>query len=203
MDSDAIIEGLRRLGVPHDEIAKAIGRDRTAATKMISGKRNVQVREIEPLEKLIAKYERERGHDEYVERVGYESVDVLPTYGGMGGGGTGDDSRQVALVESKLIRDLSARPSDLLVINVRGDSMLPDFHSGDQLLIDKRDRDPTQPGPFALWDGDAYVVKLVERVPRKKGWLRVFSANDRYSPYEVQEDQAHIMGRPVWFTRRL
>src|SRR3546814_18999489 len=79
--------------------------------------------------------------------------------------------------------DLRAKPADLLLIDVRGDSMMPDFLHGDQILVDKRDRDPRQPGPFALWDGEGYVVKLVERVPQRKGWYRIFSANNRYTPY--------------------
>jgi len=69
--------------------------------------------------------------------------------------------------------------------------------------LDQRDRNPVQPGAFALWDGDSYVVKLVERVPRERGLYRIFSSNGRFSAYEVREDEVRIMGRPVWFGRRL
>ena len=48
-----------------------------------------------------------------------------------------------------------------------------------------------------------YVVKLVERIPGRRGWYRIFSANDRYSAAEVEETESTIMGRPVWFARRL
>lgn len=134
----------------------------------------------------------------------YLPVERLPSYAGAGGGGTGEGDIEHALVPRSLIEDeLHARPADLLVIDVRGDSMEPIFQHGDQILIDRRDRNPAQPGPFALWDGDAYVVKLVERVPGKKGWYRIFSSNPRYTPYEVEEDEARFMGRPVWFGRRL
>jgi len=204
MDSDAIIAGLKALAITHDEIAEVIGRDRTVATKMLSGKRQVQAKEIGPLERLIAKHERLRGEAIDPERGSYVEVEVLPTYAGMGGGGTGEGDREVALISGRLVReDLRASPSDLLLINVRGDSMEPDFHQGDQILIDKRDRDPGQPGPFALWDGDGYVVKLVEQAQGRRGKYRIFSSNERYTPYEVNEDEIKIMGRPVWFARRL
>ena len=122
----------------------------------------------------------------------------------MGGGGNGDGEQTVAKLPRNLIEDqLHGRPRDFELIDVRGDSMTPDFHHGDQILIDKRDRDPRQPGAFALWDDDGYVIKLVERVPGKKGWYKVFSANPRYSSYEVEENEATIRGRPVWFARRL
>lgn len=134
----------------------------------------------------------------------YLPVDILPSFAGMGGGGTGEGDHGQALIPRSLIEDeLRAKPTDMLLLECRGQSMEPDFQHGDQILIDKRDCNPVQPGAFALWDGDGYVVKLVERVPMQPGKYRVFSANGRYSAYEVDADQIQIMGRPVWFGRRL
>jgi hypothetical protein len=134
----------------------------------------------------------------------YLPVEILPTFGGMGGGGTGDGDPGTGLIPRRVIEDeLHGTASDFLLIDTRGDSALPDFQHGDQILIDKRDRNPVQPGSFALWDGDGYVIKLIERVPQKKGYYRVFSANSRYAAYEVAEEDVTIMGRPVWFARRL
>jgi hypothetical protein len=134
----------------------------------------------------------------------YLAVEVLPSFAGMGGGGTGEGDVEHALIPRRLVVDeLRAKPDDLLLIEARGQSMEPDFHHGDQILVDKRDCNPVQPGAFALWDGDGYVVKLVERVPRQLGRYRIFSANDRYSAYEVEAEDVRIMGRPVWFGRRL
>lgn len=134
----------------------------------------------------------------------YVAIEVLPSYAGMGGGGSGEGDPQTGLVPRAYVEnELRARPSDLLLLEARGESMAPDFLHGDQILIDKRDCNPIQPGSFALWDGDGYVIKLVERVPHKQGWYRIFSANGRYSAYEVDAEQVKIMGRPVWFARRL
>jgi phage repressor protein C with HTH and peptisase S24 domain len=134
----------------------------------------------------------------------YEQVDVLPTYAGMGGGGTGEGDVERALIPSYLIRNvLRGQPSDFVLIRVRGDSMEPVFRQDDELLVDKRDRSPTQPGPFALWDGEwgEYLVKNVERLPG--GRVRIFSSNDKYTPVEVANEETNILGRPVWFGRRL
>lgn len=134
----------------------------------------------------------------------YISVAILPSFAGMGGGGTGEGDHGTGLVPRRFVEDeLRAKSEDLLLIDVRGDSMEPDFQHGDQILIDRRDCDPLQPGSFALWDGDGYVVKLVERVPQRRGFYRVFSANARYTAYEVDAEDVKIMGRPVWFARRL
>lgn len=133
----------------------------------------------------------------------YVPVEVLPTHAGMGGGGTGDGDEETALLPRSLVTyELRALPADLLVINVRGDSMEPLFKHGDQLVIDRRDRNPRQPGPFALWYDDGYVVKNVEYV-RKTGKLRIFSSNPAYSPDDADPEEVTIMGRPVWVARRL
>jgi len=134
----------------------------------------------------------------------YAEVEVLPSFAGMGGGGTGEGERTTALIPRRLIQDkLRASPNDLILIECRGDSMAPEFLHGDQVLCDKRDVNPVQPGAFALYDGDGYVLKLVERIPQKRGWYRVFSRNETYSPYEVEAEQVRIMGRPVWVGREL
>lgn len=206
MDSaEDIKHALRRLGVPHDEIAAAIGKDRTVATKIFgTANRRIQAAELAPLAALVAKYERESGETGEVptSRVrSYVEIEVLPTFAGMGGGGTGDDDRAVALLPRDLVEDdLRAKPADLLVINVRGNSMEPIFLHGDQIVIDKRDKSPSQPGPFALWDGDGYVLKNVERRAKR---LRVFSSNSAYSDADYDPDEVEIMGRPVWFARRM
>jgi SOS-response transcriptional repressor LexA len=81
--------------------------------------------------------------------------------------------------------------------------MAPDFFQDDELLCDKRDTSPVQPGPFALYDADeeAIVVKNVEKLPG--GRVRIFSSNPKYSPAEVDRAETKIIGRPVWCGRRL
>jgi phage repressor protein C with HTH and peptisase S24 domain len=204
MNPQAIIEGLKRLSVPHDKIAEAIGRDRTAATKLLSGTRSMKAAEVSILAALLAEAETANDGPDGAATLGdYVPVEVLPTYAGLGGGGTGDGDRESALLPRALVeRELRAKPSDLLVINLRGDSMTPIFEHGDQVIIDRRDTNPIQPGPFALWDGDGYVVKNVERNPKTRRY-RVFSSNPAYSEHEFDPEEVTIMGRPVWYARRL
>jgi len=132
-------------------------------------------------------------------------VEALPTYAGAGGGGTGDGEVERASFSRSLVEyELRAKPTDLLAIQIEGNSMSPDFQSGDQLLVDKRKTSLAQPGAFCLWDGDGYVVKYIEKVhdsePQK---VRVISANQIYSTVERLADEVRILGRVVWFARRV
>lgn len=179
--------------------------------RMCTGKRDISAREADQIRAYLAATggasEPHIGNTPDLPEVDpasdYVAIEVLPTFAGMGGGGTGDGDLETALISRRLVADeLRARPSDLLLINVRGNSMEPLFRHGDQLLVDRRDRSPTQPGPFALLYDDGYVVKNVEWVERRT-LMRVSSANHDFAPETVAPDDITILGRPVWFARRL
>jgi len=133
-------------------------------------------------------------------------VERLPTFAGLGGGGTGEGDRGTIAFSRNLIESiLRAQPADLLAIEAEGNSMEPDFLGGDQILIDKRRKSLASAGAFCLWDGDGYVVKYLERVqgsdPQR---VRVVSRNQAlYPPYERLVEEIDIQGRVVWFGRQV
>ena len=207
MDSDWLKERMEAQGMRQVDLAEALGITQDKVTKSLAGTRRWQANETIKLLTMFGGHSDSSKHPDIPpagHETAYVDVNVLPSFAGMGGGGNGDGAQIVAKLPRDLIEiQLRGRAHDFELIDVRGDSMEPDFYHGDQILVDRRDRDPRQPGPFALWDDDGYVVKLVERVPGRRGWLRVFSANPRYSAYEIEESEATIRGRPVWFARRI
>lgn len=210
MTSESIWARMEAMGLKQRDLAEAIDLAPDKVSKIASGARQWRVSELQAAMQWLGKIEAQShiGNmpdlpTEDTQR-DYVTIEVLPSFAGMGGGGNGEGVPDVALVSRHLVEDeLRARASDLLLVDVRGDSMEPDFHHGDQILIDKRDTNPTQPGAFCIWDGDGYVIKTVEKIPFSDGKVRVFSVNQRYSPYEVLSDELRILGRPVWFGRRL
>jgi phage repressor protein C with HTH and peptisase S24 domain len=207
MDLERLKARMEALGIRQIDLAEALGIEQDKVSKVFSGKRRWQADEALKLAELLAgngPINRLPDIPPIGHEINYVDISVLPSFAGMGGGGTGEGEQTVAKMPRDLIESqFRGRPQDFELIDVRGDSMMPDFQHGDQILIDRRDRDPRQAGPFALWDDDGYVIKLVERVPGKRGWYRVFSANPRYTAYEVEETEATIRGRPVWFARRI
>lgn len=207
------IEVLSRLDdfdLTQRELAGVLDLDENKISKIRSGERQMKAGEYQAAKSWLDEVERKEGYREQADHPepppeqDYVAIEVLPTYGGAGGGGSGEADRETALVPRALIVDvLRGKPSDFLLINVRGDSMEPDFRHGDQLLVDKRDNSPAQPGPFALWDGEwgEYVVKNVER--SAAGEVRIFSSNPKYTSRVVESENSRIIGRPVWFGRRL
>lgn len=205
-DTSAVFARLDALGLTQRELAGAIGIDENMFSKVKKGIRQFKGGELVKALRWLEQMESQSDpdHDAAGTAVAYVPVEVLPTYAGMGGGGTGDGDAEMALVPRSLVVDvLRGKPSDFLLINVRGDSMEPDFRHGDQILIDRRDVSPAQPGPFALWDGDwgEYVIKNVERT--RSGDVRIFSSNKKYTAESAPSEATRIIGRPVWFGRRI
>lgn len=67
---------------------------------------------------------------------------------------------------------------------------------GDSVIIDTNDTRPTPPGPFAVYDGDAVSVKMVEVLPSEGPPLvRITGRNPRYEGYERSASDVPIVGR--------
>lgn len=92
----------------------------------------------------------------------------------------------------------------LVVFEVIGDSMEPTLRSGDRVLVNMSDTRVSQPGLFVLWDGDGTVVKRLELVPgTKPQMIKRISDNPLHGTYEIRGVEVKIVGRVVWFARRM
>lgn len=135
-----------------------------------------------------------------------DSVEIrlLPTWAGMGTGGTGDGDEGVVSFSRDLVeRELRADPANLLALIAEGNSMEPEFKGGDQILVDTRRTSLAQPGAFCLWEDDGHVIKFIERVPESDPpAVRVISANNIYEPRVRLLEDIRIIGRVCWFGRR-
>lgn len=218
VDPKEIVAALKRNNVPHERIADAIGRDRTAATKMLGGTRSIKVTEIEPLLHLLREYEvrssdpaRSSEKPEVRDvRADLPAVVEVPEYDvrlSAGGGFVVDEetTRRLWPMPRWLLQDyLNVPIGHITMQEVIGDSMSPTLESGDYVLIDLTDKRLGLPGVFAIWDGDALVCKRVERIPGADPvQVKLKSDNPLHSEYVVLADRVNIVGRVRWFTRRM
>ena len=96
---------------------------------------------------------------------------------------------------------LNANPNDLRVLAVRGDGMLPTFAEGDTVLVNMKERTPSPPGIFAIFDGVGLALKRLEL--QANGAVRILCDNSQYAPYVCPLSEVNIIGRVVWFAREL
>tara|TARA_E500000305_G_scaffold97673_1_gene88823 strand:+ start:266 stop:988 length:723 start_codon:yes stop_codon:yes gene_type:complete len=100
--------------------------------------------------------------------------------------------------------ELRASARDLRVISIDGDSMEPVLYSGDKVMIDLSRTAPSPPGIFVLHDGIGLVAKQLEYIPNSDPpRVLIRSESARYRDYERTIEEVNIVGRVIWFARRL
>ncbi len=141
----------------------------------------------------------------------YVAIKMAAVRPGMGGPAEAfiEDEAQYAYFPPSLIAELRARPEDLWVMQVEGQSMSPYLEAGDTVMVDSTKTSPSQPGVFVVWDGFGMVCKWVERVmPSDPPAIRLISQNPLFKPVELTvgepgEAEAYVMGRVVWMARKI
>ena len=136
--------------------------------------------------------------------VAIPSVEVSAS---MGGGNVIDEEPQgkpYHFQRSWIRYKLRAKPADLRIMHVEGDSMLPTLHHGDIVLVDLARRAPTPPGIFVLHDGMGLVAKRLDHIPNSEPpRVRIISDNPLYAPYEGTAEEVNIIGRIRWYAREI
>jgi transcriptional regulator with XRE-family HTH domain len=157
-----------------------------------------------------------------------DEVRELYARAGAGGGGTFDlinvtdeHDNQISadvvkdhwrIPTSFLQGELRLEASKAVMIEVTGDSGYDpnnphapgSVFPGDRVIVNGLDTRPTPPGPFLVYDGTGFVVKLCEPVHGSDPpAIRLASRNPNYTPYNITLDDGHIIvGRVVGrFTR--
>ena len=139
---------------------------------------------------------------------GYSAVPEIDVRVSAGPGAWNDEFEEAAdtwLFADLLVRhEFRAKPDDLRMITVDGDSMEPVLSTGDRILIDVSLKVPVPPGVFVIWDGMGLVSKRIEHVPHFDPPRVVLkSLNPEYDSYERLAEEVRVVGRAVWVSRRL
>jgi phage repressor protein C with HTH and peptisase S24 domain len=137
---------------------------------------------------------------------------ALPLYDGIrasGGDGalSGEDQAENVILFSEdwIRREFGAKPRNLFMIRVAGDSMEPTLRAGDFILVDRRTSRPDREGVYLLRMGEMLLVKRLQALPGGK--IRASSDNAAFDPFVLDADESggdvQIHGRIIWASRRL
>lgn len=141
---------------------------------------------------------------DYVVLPLYNEVQAAAGHGALVGNEKPDDA--LMFKEDWIRFELGARPSDLCLIRVSGDSMEPTLRAGDVILVDTRARHPDREGIYILRMDGMLLVKRIQAMPGSQ--LQVSSDNAAFAPWTIKlaqlaEADLAIIGRVVWSGRRL
>jgi phage repressor protein C with HTH and peptisase S24 domain len=96
-----------------------------------------------------------------------------------------------------------ARPQDLAVVTVRGDSMHPTLADGDTILVDLTQRTPASDGIYVVRYGEYVLVKRLSIDPVRR-LVTIACDNPNYPPLSpVRPEEVDVAGRVIWLGRRV
>lgn len=97
-----------------------------------------------------------------------------------------------------------AKPEDLSIIKVEGDSMFPTLNDGDDIMVDRSSaRRSVTDGIYVLRRDDTLMVKRITVNP-SRGTFDVSSDNAAYASWpECSPASVDVLGRVVWAGRRI
>lgn len=105
---------------------------------------------------------------------------------------------------ASLARMCRARPRDLSIIRVEGDSMAPTLNDGDDIMVDRSaTQRRLQDGIYVLRRDDTLLVKRLTIHP-SNSTLTIASDNGAYASWPgCSPDEVEIIGRVVWAGRTI
>lgn len=171
MDPEDVKKGLARSGKTQHGLAKALGVDDAAITRMLQGKREIKARELPTIRAYLELPEEKPGK---LGTTGAWARDV-PVLGTAVGGSTGDFMLNTGDVVDYARRPPTvARSAKVFVLFVQGSSMSRWREAGSMVYVDPNR--PPKPGDRVVvelhpdTDGDpspAYLKELVSRTATK------------------------------------
>ncbi|MBC7872291.1 MAG: S24 family peptidase, partial [Chitinophagaceae bacterium] len=195
-------------GDDYSGLSKLVGRNAAYIQQFI--KRGTPKRLPEAERGVLARY---FGVDERIlgriaspaSKAGLRTIPKLDVGASAGPGAMNDGEALSGKIgfDEKWLRKLGVDPSQLSLICVEGDSMLPTLANGDDIMVDRaaattRLRD----GVHVIRMDDLLMVKRL--APGPKGRLSVLSDNPAYPDWaDVEGESVTVVGRVVWAGRRL
>lgn len=101
------------------------------------------------------------------------------------------------------LEKIATDPGNVVLVRLEGNSMEPTLCEGDMVMLDiGRNRSIKAGFIYALGIGGTIVFKRLE--PLDDHRIRIISdRKTAYPPYECKIDDIHILGRAIWFARRI
>lgn len=216
----------RRMGLlktSPKRVSLEAGLSETAVKDILSGKsENPKHDTLEKIAKRLACTVQDLfGDNRYKATADYAQPDVvsiseLDVHVAAGQSSSDDAGGLMAAHESSVITGVHTYPAEsfreayginpvrIRIIPVRGTSMEPELWSGQRVMVDVEDREPSPPGIFVVWDGLGLVIKYIEVVANSDPLrVRISSAHQAFKPYERNLGEAYINGRVVGVWKRM
>lgn len=180
-------------------LAKAIGLEPPAISKILKGTRQIKAHEYVRMREyfelnLDAPMRPAFDGDGHYKQIpldtkkqdGFEEMAGLVT------------AEEWTLPVSLLNKKAKSLPDQIRIFEIREETMEPDFSHGELVLVDLADRKPLTPGPYIVSDGFGYMVRFCELMPQSSPQEVRISANaQKFQTQVLSFEDFEILGRVV------
>ena len=134
--------------------------------------------------KFVEKLEENRTNIELAKIEYYPDVYLSAGYGCE----VMDEYSETVVIDSRFLmseRGMRVNPKNCKMVCISGNSMFPEYHHGDRVIIDESDTNLTDGQIYAFrYDGQCYV-KEINRAGNK---IKCISVNKEYEPFFIERD---------------
>ena len=99
-----------------------------------------------------------------------------------------DEHSEIVIIDERFLmseRGMRVNPKNCKMVRISGNSMFPEYHHGDRVIIDESDLNLTDGQIYAFrYDGQCYV-KEINRAGNK---IKCISVNKEYEPFVIERD---------------
>lgn len=191
------LQKLKNTKITQSEIAKALKKDRSNINAKAKRGTELKLIEVEQLEKYfnVVLTESACHTAKLIDEIGstklqHAKIEYFPDVYLSAGFGVEvlDEHSEIVIIDERFLmseRGMRVNPKNCKMVRISGNSMFPEYHHGDRVIIDESDTNLTDGQIYAFrYDGQCYV-KEINRAGNK---IKCISVNKEYEPFVIERD---------------
>lgn len=191
------LQKLKNTKIPQSEIAKALKKDRSNINAKAKRGTELKLIEVEQLEKYfnVVLTDSACRTAKLIDEIGstksqHAEIEYFPDVYLSAGYGVEvlDEYSEIVIIDERFLmseRGMRVNPKNCKMVRISGNSMFPEYHHGDRVIIDESDTNLTDGQIYAFrYDGQCYV-KEINRAGNK---IKCISVNKEYEPFVIERD---------------
>lgn len=191
------LQKLKNTKITQSEIAKALKKDRSNINAKAKRGTELKLIEVEQLEKYfnVVLTESACHTAKLIDEIGstklqHAEIEYFPDVYLSAGYGVEvlDEYSEIVIIDERFLmseRGMRVNPKNCKMVRISGNSMFPEYHHGDRVIIDESDTNLTDGQIYAFrYDGQCYV-KEINRAGNK---IKCISVNKEYEPFVIERD---------------
>lgn len=178
------------------ELAKALGLEPPAVSKILNGARQIKAQEYNMMRKFFGL----PVDGEHAVRPSNDGYRLETLAGGQGLGESeavqGDESWVIPA--GILSQRTQASPSQIKIFKVQESLMEPDYKRGEHVLVDLSECKPSPPGVFIVSDGFGYMLRSCAYAPKSDPpHIKISAIASDFQTQTLDADEIDIIGRVI------